>query len=67
MEVMEEQKLSKFEIGRLTIKAESHRMEKSTLESMILDLQQRAQKENAVMVELLKEVANINFFWCFHV
>jgi hypothetical protein len=32
MEVTEEQKLSKLEIGRLTRKAESHRMEKSTLE-----------------------------------
>lgn len=59
MEVMEEQKLSKLEIGRLARKAESHRMEKSRLESVILGLQQRAQREQAAMVDLLKEVAKM--------
>jgi hypothetical protein len=59
MEVMEDQKLSKLEIGRLTRKAESHRMEKSRLESVILGLQQRAQREQAAMVERLKEVVEI--------
>ncbi|KAE7996643.1 hypothetical protein FH972_001349 [Carpinus fangiana] len=58
-EVMEEQKLSKLEIGRLRSKAESHRMEKCRLESVIFGLQQRTQREHATMVEMLKGVARI--------
>lgn len=57
--VMEAQKLSKLEISRLKSKAESHRMEESRLESVILGLQQRARGQQAAMWELLKEVDKI--------
>lgn len=55
-EVMEELQLYKMEIRRLKSKAESHRMEKCRLESVILGLQNRAQKEQADLVETLEEV-----------
>ncbi|GMY39841.1 DUF724 family protein [Fagus crenata] len=58
-EVMVDQKLSQLEIRRLKVKAESHRMEKSTLESVILGLKIRTEREQVAMIEVLKEVAKM--------
>lgn len=58
-EVMEELQLFKMWIRRLKSKAESHRMEKCRLESVILGLQKRAEREKADLVEMLEEVTQM--------
>ncbi|KAL0003307.1 hypothetical protein SO802_017088 [Lithocarpus litseifolius] len=58
-EVMVQQKLSQLEIRRLKVKAESHRMEMSRLENVILGLQIQVEKEQLATVEVLKEVAKM--------
>lgn len=58
-EVILQQKLSRLEIRRLKVKAESHRMEMSRLESVILGLHIQVEKEQVAMVEVLKEAAKM--------
>ncbi|KAJ1383608.1 DUF724 family protein [Sesbania bispinosa] len=55
-EVMDELKKWKLEIVTLKNKAEDHRMERSRLQSMVLSLQVRAEREGKSMVQLLHEV-----------
>ncbi|KAJ1382884.1 hypothetical protein SESBI_43868 [Sesbania bispinosa] len=55
-EVMDEFKKWKLEIVTLKNKAEDHRMERSKLQSMVLSLQVRAEREGKSMVRLLGEV-----------
>ncbi|KAF5467416.1 hypothetical protein F2P56_017242 [Juglans regia] len=57
--VMEELHLHKMWIRRLKSKAESHRMEKCRLESVILGLQKSAEREQADLVEMLVEVTKM--------
>ncbi|XP_041002394.1 uncharacterized protein LOC121248006 isoform X2 [Juglans microcarpa x Juglans regia] len=58
-EVMEELHLYKMWIRRLKSKAESHRMEKCRLESVILGLLKSAEREQADLVEMLEEVTKM--------
>ncbi|KAJ1382887.1 hypothetical protein SESBI_43871 [Sesbania bispinosa] len=55
-EVMDDFKKWKLEIVTLKNKAEDHRMERSKLQSMVLSLQVRAEREGKSMVRLLGEV-----------
>jgi hypothetical protein len=58
-EVMVGFKNSKLKIWMLKNKAEDHRMEKSRLESIVVSLQMRAEREGMNMVKLLGEVDQI--------
>ncbi|CAL5203082.1 unnamed protein product [Lathyrus oleraceus] len=58
-EVMSEFKSSKLKILKMKSKAENHRMEKSRLESVVLGLQMRVEREGVKMVKLLCEVDEI--------